>query len=132
MYCSHNRMNPLLCVSSTNALLGIAKPFKFLPILRSFFSALTKPQTKTRDDGVSQQSAGSYNSNRLPSNNCSHPWEDLQYQWLEMTMEALLENLTTNEAAIAAGVTVAKINRVIDRKILPEKVYNVSERRTVR
>ena len=33
-------------------------------------------------------------------------------------MEALLENLTTNEAAIAAGVTVAKINRVIDRKIL--------------
>jgi len=47
-------------------------------------------------------------------------------------MEALLENLTTTEAAIAAGVTVAKINRVIDRKILPKKLYSVSESRTVR
>ena len=34
-------------------------------------------------------------------------------------MEALIENLTTNEAAIAAGVTVAKINRMIDKRILP-------------
>jgi len=47
-------------------------------------------------------------------------------------MEALLENLTTTEAAIVAGVTVAKINRVIDRKILPRKLYSVSENRTVR
>ena len=29
-------------------------------------------------------------------------------------MEALIENLTTNEAAIASGVTVAKINRMIE------------------
>jgi uncharacterized protein (DUF433 family) len=47
-------------------------------------------------------------------------------------MEALLENLTTNEAAIAAGVTVAKINRVIDRKILPKRLYGTSESRTLR
>ena len=47
-------------------------------------------------------------------------------------MEALLENLTTNEAAIVAGVTVANINRVIDRKILPKKLYSMSQGRTVR
>ncbi len=47
-------------------------------------------------------------------------------------MEALLENLTTNEAAIVAGVTVANINRVIDRKILPKKLYSVSQGRMVR
>ena len=47
-------------------------------------------------------------------------------------MEALLDNLTTNEAAIAAGVTVAKVNRVIDRKILPKRLYSTSESRTVR
>jgi uncharacterized protein (DUF433 family) len=47
-------------------------------------------------------------------------------------MEGLFENLTTNEAAIAAGVTVAKINRVIDRKILPKRLYSTSESRTVR
>ena len=38
-------------------------------------------------------------------------------------MEAVIENLTTNEAAIAAGVTVAKINRMIDKRILPKKLY---------
>jgi uncharacterized protein (DUF433 family) len=47
-------------------------------------------------------------------------------------MEAILENLTTNEAAIAAGVTVAKINRVIDRKILPKRLYSTSVSRTLR
>jgi uncharacterized protein (DUF433 family) len=47
-------------------------------------------------------------------------------------MEGLLENLTTNEAAIVAGVTVANINRVIDRKILPKKLYSMSPCRTVR
>jgi uncharacterized protein (DUF433 family) len=47
-------------------------------------------------------------------------------------MEAVIENLTTSEAAIGAGVTVAKINRVIDRRILPRKLYSVSESRTVR
>jgi uncharacterized protein (DUF433 family) len=47
-------------------------------------------------------------------------------------MEERLENLTTTEAAIVAGVSVAKINRVIDRQILPKKLYSVSESRTVR
>ena len=47
-------------------------------------------------------------------------------------MDAMLENLTTNEAAIAAGVTVAEINRAIDRKILPSKLYSTSANRTVR
>ncbi len=47
-------------------------------------------------------------------------------------MEAVIENLTTNEAAIAAGVPVAKVNRVIDRRILPKKLYSLSENRTVR
>ena len=47
-------------------------------------------------------------------------------------MEAVIENLTTNEAAIAAGVTVAKINRMIDKRILPKKLYKTSQNRTVR
>src|ERR1700722_1791723 len=47
-------------------------------------------------------------------------------------MKATLENLTTNEAAMAAGVTVADINRAIDRKILPKKPYSITESRTIR
>ena len=47
-------------------------------------------------------------------------------------MEALIENLTTSEAAIGAGVTVAKINRMIDKRILPKKLYRTSQNRTVR
>jgi uncharacterized protein (DUF433 family) len=47
-------------------------------------------------------------------------------------MQALIENLTTNEAAIAAGVTVAKINRMIDKRILPKMLYKTSRNRTVR
>ena len=47
-------------------------------------------------------------------------------------MEAVSENLTTNEAAIASGVTVAKINRMIDKRILPKKLYKTSQNRTVR
>src|SRR5664279_12606 len=47
-------------------------------------------------------------------------------------MAAIIENLTTNEAAIAAGVTVAKINRMIDKRILPKKLYKTSHNRTVR
>ena len=47
-------------------------------------------------------------------------------------MEALIENLTTSEAAIAAGVTVAKINRMIDKRILPKMLYKTSRNRTVR
>ncbi len=47
-------------------------------------------------------------------------------------MEVIIENLTTNEAAIAAGVTVAKINRMIDKRILPKRLYKTSKNRTVR
>lgn len=47
-------------------------------------------------------------------------------------MEAAIENLTTSEAAIAAGVTVAKINRMIDKRILPKMLYKTSQNRTVR
>lgn len=47
-------------------------------------------------------------------------------------MEARIENLTTSEAAIASGVTVAKINRMIDKQILPKKLYKTSQNRTVR
>jgi hypothetical protein len=38
----------------------------------------------------------------------------------------------TTEAAIAAGVSVAEVDRAIDRKIVPKILYNVSEIRTVR
>ena len=47
-------------------------------------------------------------------------------------MGAAIENLTTSEAAIAAGVTVAKVNRLIDKRILPKLLYKASENRTVR
>ena len=47
-------------------------------------------------------------------------------------MESGTENLTTNEAAIASGVTVAKINRMIDKRILPKKLYKTSLNRTLR
>lgn len=47
-------------------------------------------------------------------------------------MEVAIENLTTSEAAIAAGVTVAKVNRLIDKRILPKLLYKASENRTVR
>jgi uncharacterized protein (DUF433 family) len=47
-------------------------------------------------------------------------------------MEALMERLTTTEAAIAAGVSVPQINRVIDEKILPEDFYSTSPTRSFR
>ncbi|SRR6266702_305106 len=47
-------------------------------------------------------------------------------------MENAFENLTTAEAAIAAGVTVSDVNRVIDRRILPGRLYSTTEIRTVR
>ena len=43
-----------------------------------------------------------------------------------------LDNLTAAEAAIAAGVTVSDVNRMIDRKILPGGLYSTTEIRTVR
>ncbi len=47
-------------------------------------------------------------------------------------MEALLERLTTTEAAVAAGVSLPQINRVIDEQILPDGWYSLSPTRTVR
>ena len=47
-------------------------------------------------------------------------------------MGAAIGNLTISEAAIAAGVTVAKVNRMIDKRILPKMLYKASENRTVR
>ena len=47
-------------------------------------------------------------------------------------MEAAIESLTTSEAAIASGVTIAKINRMIDKRILPKMLYKASQNRTVR
>lgn len=47
-------------------------------------------------------------------------------------MKALVETLTTNEAAVAAGVPVAKIHRMIDKRILPKTLYTTSKSRTVR
>lgn len=47
-------------------------------------------------------------------------------------MKALMERLTTTEAAIAAGVSVPQINRIIDEKILPEDLYSTSPTRSLR
>lgn len=47
-------------------------------------------------------------------------------------MEALLERLTTTEAAIAAGVSVLQIHRMIDEKRLPEDLYSTAQMRTFR
>ena len=47
-------------------------------------------------------------------------------------MEAAMERMTTSEAAVASGVTVAKINRMIDKRILPKTLYKASQTRTIR
>ena len=47
-------------------------------------------------------------------------------------MEAIMEHLTTTEAAVAAGVSLPQVNRVIDEKILPDDWYSTSPTRTVR
>jgi uncharacterized protein (DUF433 family) len=47
-------------------------------------------------------------------------------------MEVLMERLTTTEAAVAAGVSVPQINRIIDEKILPEDFYSTSPTRSFR
>jgi uncharacterized protein (DUF433 family) len=47
-------------------------------------------------------------------------------------MEALMERLTTSEAAVAAGVSVPQIHRIIDEKILPEDLYSTTQMRTFR
>ena len=43
-----------------------------------------------------------------------------------------MERLTTSEAAVAAGVSVPQINRIIDEKILPEDLYSTTQMRTFR
>ena len=47
-------------------------------------------------------------------------------------MEVFMERLTTTEAAIAAGVSVLQIHRMIDEKILPEDLYSTAQMRTFR
>src|ERR1700761_3620604 len=47
-------------------------------------------------------------------------------------MEAAMESMTTSEAAVAAGVTIDKIKRMIDKRILPKTLYKTSHNRTIR
>jgi uncharacterized protein (DUF433 family) len=47
-------------------------------------------------------------------------------------METIMEHLTTTEAAVAAGVSLPQINRVIDERILPDDWYSTSPTRTLR
>ena len=47
-------------------------------------------------------------------------------------MDVRMEHLTTTEAAIAAGVSIPQINRMIDEKILPEDLYDTTPIRTFR
>jgi uncharacterized protein (DUF433 family) len=43
-----------------------------------------------------------------------------------------MERLTTSEAAVAAGVSIPQIHRIIDEKILPENLYSTAQMRTFR
>jgi len=47
-------------------------------------------------------------------------------------MEALVERLTTSEAAVAAGVSIPQIHRIIDERILPDDLYSTTQMRTFR
>ena len=47
-------------------------------------------------------------------------------------MGTLMERLTTSEAAVAAGVSIPQIHRIIDEKILPETLYSTAQLRTFR
>lgn len=47
-------------------------------------------------------------------------------------MGTLMERLTTSEAAVAAGVSIPQIHRIIDEKILPENLYSTAQMRTFR
>ncbi len=44
----------------------------------------------------------------------------------------MLETLSTSEAAVAAGVSVRDINRVVDEQILPDSFYSVEKMRRFR
>jgi uncharacterized protein (DUF433 family) len=50
----------------------------------------------------------------------------------EVHVAALMERLTTSEAAVAAGVSVPQIHRIIDEKILPEDLFSTTQMRTFR
>jgi uncharacterized protein (DUF433 family) len=43
-----------------------------------------------------------------------------------------MQRLTTSEAAVAAGVSIPQIHRIIDEKILPENLYSTTQMRTFR
>lgn len=47
-------------------------------------------------------------------------------------MEAAWDRLTTSEAAVAAGVSIPQIHRIIDEKILPTDLYSTDQMRTFR
>ena len=47
-------------------------------------------------------------------------------------METQMERLTTSEAAVAAGVSIPQIHRIIDERILPEDLYSTTQMRTFR
>src|SRR5271170_3406408 len=69
---------------------------------------------------------------RCRTNNVSDAPEAFTIRTMEAPMEALMERLTTSEAAVAAGVSVPQIHRIIDEKILPEDLYSISQMRTFR
>jgi hypothetical protein len=53
--------------------------------------------------------------------------------WPEVSaMEMPFETLTTAEAAVVAGVSVDDVNRTIDRRILPERLYGTTTVRTLK
>ena len=53
--------------------------------------------------------------------------------WPEVSaMELAFETLTTTEAAVVAGVSVDDVNRTIDRRILPERLYGTTTVRTLK
>ncbi|MGH9435927.1 MAG: DUF433 domain-containing protein [Terriglobia bacterium] len=43
-----------------------------------------------------------------------------------------MERLTASEAAVAAGVSVQQVHRIIDERILPEDLYSTGQARTFR
>ena len=47
-------------------------------------------------------------------------------------MGAVMEHLTTSEAAVAAGVSVPQVQRIIDEQILPKDLYSTAQMRTFR
>ena len=67
-----------------------------------------------------------------------HPALQIHLQWKQTeeprqdSMENLMEHLTTSEAAVAAGVSVPQVQRIIDEQILPNDLYSTVQMRTFR